>query len=66
MSYIEPKCLLKAKNWIQNVWNPSGGKSGGWVLLQLIVVLGIGIYKLLFMCPKIYYTGRVGTQEKII
>ena len=24
MSYIEPKCLLKAKNWIQNVRNPSG------------------------------------------
>ena len=24
MSYIEPKCLLKAKNWVQNVQNPSG------------------------------------------
>ena len=28
MSYIEPKCLLKAKNWIQNVQNPSGGNLG--------------------------------------
>ena len=28
MSYIEPKCLLKAKNWIQNVWNPQGGNLG--------------------------------------
>ena len=25
---IEPKCLLKAKNWIQNVRNPSGGNLG--------------------------------------
>ena len=24
MSYIEPKCLLKAKNWIKHVQNPSG------------------------------------------
>ena len=67
MSYIEPKCLLKAKNWIQNVRKPSGEI---WGLSFAATHSGYkgwmdGVPKITFNCiPKYIKNGTLIQRKK--